>query len=86
MCKCFNGNKNNFIVIVIIINDCVTRFTETVNKLADPLFSKKIHTKYKHSQQVFKRADWFDDECNAAKRNFFIALSDIINIRMYRQG
>ena len=68
------------------INVCVTKFTETVNKLTDPLFSKKIHTKCKNSQQVFKRTNWFDDECNSAKRNFLYHCLNMLIIKMYRQG
>ena len=47
------------------IHDCVTKFAETVNKLAGPLFSNKIK---------FNRADWFDYECKATKRNGLIAV------------
>ena len=61
------------------LNCCVTRFTETVNKLANPFFSKKIPTECKHSHQVFKRADWFDDECKVAKRNYLLSLYDYNN-------
>ena len=63
------------------INSSVENFAEILNDVAKPLFSrqnvcKKSNSSNAFSNRVSKKADWFDDECRAAKQLYFDALNE----------
>ena len=63
------------------INSSVETFAEILNDVAKPLFSrqnvcKKSNSSNAFSNRVSKKADWFDDECRAAKQLYFDALNE----------
>ena len=63
------------------INSSVENFAEILNDVAKPLFSrqnvcKKPNSSNAFSNRVSKKADWFDDECRAAKQLYFNALNE----------
>ena len=59
------------------VSDCICKFTDVINSVAEPRFSYVSVTKDKSYvyQGCSKKAEWFDNECYVAKQNYVSALN-----------
>ena len=57
------------------VSECIWKFTNVINSVAEPLFSYVTVTKDKTYayQCCSKKAEWFDNECYVAKQNYVSA-------------
>ena len=59
------------------VNNCVSAFSELINDVAEPLFSKNILIKHDSCtvKSFSKKAEWFDNECKQAKQMYINCLN-----------
>ncbi|XP_053405087.1 uncharacterized protein LOC128558872 [Mercenaria mercenaria] len=71
------------------VNNSVNAFTGIIRNVGDPLFAKELKSntqpRYDNSCTLSRKADWFDDECIAAKSLYTTALYQY-NIRKSNQN
>ena len=71
-------------------NSSVNRFSEILNEVAKPLFSRENICKQPHTSSAFnnklcKKADWFDETCSTAKQLYLDALRNFNNYKKDRK-
>ena len=79
----FNAIVNNVFSDAHSLNRGIREFTDLINNIAKPFFHKHVKGKSKglaNNAHVYKKAEWFDDECRQAKCLYFKALGDFIPI------